>query len=240
MSHTSLGFPDFKENDKLVDELVKNGVELIELQIPFSDPIADGPFFIRANQEALKSGTTVDQCLAFIGEVSSKYSETSFIITTYLNILVARGLEKFLKEVSATNVKGLIIPDLSPEEYESQKDLFEKYEIYPIFLVTPNTSDERIRKIDRLAKGMIYVVSRTGVTGIKTFFDPAFKKYIERVRSLVSHPIGVGFGVQSKEDVSALTGSADIAICCTQVIRLSVEKGVKEAGLFAGSLRGKK
>ncbi|MDC0358997.1 tryptophan synthase subunit alpha [Oligoflexia bacterium] len=237
MSHAVMGYPSFEVDRKLIDALVGADVELIELQFPFSEPIADGPTLLKANHQAVSAGTTVDQCFAFAGEITSVYPATSFLIMTYYNILYARGVERFIKEAAKAGVLGVIVPDITPEQAEEYLAACSAHDVAPIFLVTPTTPVERLDYIASKAQGLIYCVARKGITGIKTIFSKAFDEYINRVRKSAQLPIGVGFGVQLREDVEHLKGRADVAIICSKAIKICVEEGPEAVGQYMSTLR---
>lgn len=229
MSHAVLGYPSFSFNHELVDTLASAGVDLIELQFPFSDPMADGPVLSKANQTSLENGTTVSQCFDEAKKIISKHLNTSFVIMTYYNVIYRYGKENFLKKAAEIGIQGIIIPDLSPDENEAHEysSLAKKYDVASIFLCTPFTSKKRLEYIAQQSSGLIYCVARHGTTGRHTKFGKQFEDYIENVRSVFTFPIGVGFGVQSAEDVKYLRDHGiDVAIICSHVIKMSMEKGL--------------
>lgn len=237
MSHAVLGYPSFEDNRKLIAALVAAGVELIELQIPFSEPIADGPTLLKANHEAVKSGVSVDECLSFAKEICSLYPDTAFVFMTYYNILFSRGVGRFIAEAADSGVKGMIVPDLGLEEAGEYITEARAHDIATIFLVTPATPSERVGAIARQSRGLLYCVARRGVTGVKTDFLEEFNSYLARVRAQTELPLGVGFGVQSSEDIENLKGHAQIAIVCSQAIKLYVEAGADAVRSFMSDLR---
>ena len=171
MSHTVIGYPSLAISAELVDELVMNGkVDMMELQFPFSEPIADGPVLLKANQASVRNGTTIDTCFQFARDITAHHPETIFVIMTYYNILFKRGVEKFVAEAAQAKIKGIITPDIPPEIAQEYIEACEKYQISPIFLVTPDTTLERMKQIASLSNGMIYCVARPGVTGQQTTF----------------------------------------------------------------------
>ncbi|MCX7122415.1 MAG: tryptophan synthase subunit alpha [Gammaproteobacteria bacterium] len=238
MSHTVIGYPSLAISAELVDELVVNGrVDLIELQFPFSEPIADGPILLKANQTAVRDGTSIETCFDFARTITARHSETIFVIMTYYNILFKHGVMEFVKEAAEANIKGIITPDIPPEVAQDYIEACKKYQVSPIFLVTPDTTPERIRFIASLSEGMVYCVARPGVTGQKTTFTPEFYAYIDRVKANTDLPIGVGFGLRTKEDIDQLSGKAEIAIMCSKAIELCVNESPAAVGGFFGSLR---
>jgi tryptophan synthase alpha chain len=237
MTHIVLGYPNFDDSYRMVEAMVEAGVDLMELQIPFSEPIADGPVILRANQQALARGATVGQCVEFASKVSRIF-DIPFLFMTYYNICFKYGVEKFADTVADCGLKGAIVPDLPPEEGSDFLEAFARNGLAPIFIYAPTTSLERMRYIASMARGFIYCVARKGVTGSQTAFSQDLDTYLARCRSATPLPLALGFGVKDRADVDFLKGKADIAVIGTQTIRLVEEKGTGAVGPFIRSLRG--
>lgn len=237
VSHAVLGYPSFVICRESIAEMARVGVDIIELQIPFSDPEADGPFFTAAQQESLKNGTTVAQCFEFAAEMCQMYKEVQFIFMTYYNVVFKYGLNKFIVQSAKIGIKGIILPDLPIEEADEYVALCRENQVDPIFMFAPNTSDKRMRLIAKKASGFIYCQARTGVTGTHTEFGPEEESYVARARAATNLPLAMGFGIQTKEDVDFLRGKIDIAICCTQAVKVLARDGVKAMGQFLEGLR---
>ncbi len=229
MSHAVVGFPGLSENEKAIDGLVAAGVNLIELQVPFSDPVADGHTLVNACYEALKQGGSVKATLALCKKVSAKHPDTSFILMSYLNPLYRYGLEQLFRDAAEAGFKGMIIPDMPVEQFEPLMPLLDELELAPILMVTPNTSDERVERIAKSARGMVYVVSRMGVTGKQTQWGEVFRDYVARIRKHTDLPLSIGFGVRSAEDLKALDGTAEVAAFCSKYIEWQRDHGSDEA-----------
>lgn len=236
MTHLVLGYPSFEINREVIRQMVENGVDLIEMQIPFSEPMADGPMILKANQEAIAKGARVGECLDFAGEITAEF-HIPFLFMTYYNILFKFGVEEFLNRANDINIKGLIIPDLPPEEGEKYLELTKSRNMAPIQIFAPTSTEERMRFLAKNGAGFIYCVARRGVTGQKTDFDRDFDQYISRCRRATDLPLAVGFGIRSKADVDFLAGRADIAVIGTETIRLVDEKGTEAVGPFIAGLR---
>lgn len=236
MTHIVLGYPSLEVNRQVIRQMVENGVELIEMQIPFSEPMADGPTIVRANQEAIEAGTTVRECLAFAEEMCREHG-TSFLFMTYYNILYKYGVEAFFKKAKDIGIKGFIIPDLPPEEGHEFWRLAAQYDIAPILIYAPTSSEARMQELANSAKGFIYCVARKGVTGQQTDFDTSFDDYMARCRRGTSLPLAVGFGISCREDISYLIGKADIGVIGTATINLVNDKGPEAVGPFIAGLR---
>jgi tryptophan synthase alpha chain len=236
MTHLVLGYPSFAVNREVIRQMVENGVDVIELQIPFSEPMADGPMIIKANQEAIAGGVRVADCLAFAAEMAGQY-DIPFLFMTYYNILFKYGLKDFLTKTREIGIRGCIIPDLPPEEGEEYLRLARKLDLAPIQIFAPTSTEERMRTLAGHGGGFIYCVARRGVTGSRTEFDASFDAYLARCRSATDLPLAVGFGISTREDVRILTGKADLAVIGTATIRLVEEKGPEAVGPFIAGLR---
>jgi tryptophan synthase alpha chain len=236
MSHIVLGYPSFEVCFKIIEAMVKGGVDLMELQIPFSEPIADGPVILRANQTALKKGVTVQACLDFAQEVANAFG-IPFLIMTYYNILFKYGVKRFVTDISKRNLQGTIVPDLTPEEGEEYLSAMQDQGLSPIFILSPTTSDARMEYIASLARGFVYCVARKGVTGANTDFSNELTEYLARCRNATSLPLALGFGVKEKADIDFLRGKVNIAVIGTQMIRLVESEGVGAVEGFIRTLR---
>lgn len=236
MTHLVLGYPSFEVNREVIGQMVENGVDLIEMQIPFSEPVADGPMILKANQESIARGTRIEDCLKFAKEVTAKF-HIPFLFMTYYNILFKYGMKEFINRAMDINIRGFIIPDLPPEEGSEYLDLVKGNNMAPIQIFAPTSTEERMRLLAENGAGFIYCVARRGVTGKKTDFDTDFSEYMSRCRRATDLPLAVGFGIRSREDVNFLAGKADIAVIGTETIRLVDEKGAEAVGPFIAGLR---
>lgn len=229
MSHAVVGFPSLEENEKAIAGLAKAGVRLIELQVPFSDPVADGHTLVNACYEALKHGGSVRATLALAETVCARHPEVTFILMSYLNPLYRYGLQALFEKAAAVGIKGMIVPDWPVEEIEPWLPTLDALGLAPILMVTPNTAAERVEKITRASRGMIYVVSRMGVTGHETHWGEEFQNYIAEIRRHTDLPLAVGFGVRTADDLNALTGKAEVAAFCSQYIEWQRDEGSDHA-----------
>ena len=236
MTHIVLGYPSFDDSWRAVEAMVEAGVDLMELQIPFSEPIADGPVILHANQRSLAAGATVEGCLRFAEEVASRF-DIPFLVMSYFNILYRFGLSDFTRTLASAGLQGAIVPDLPPEEAGDYLSAMRDAQLDPVFIYSPNTSDPRMREIARVAGGFVYCVARKGVTGADTDFSASLDAYLTRCRAATSLPLALGFGVKQRADVESLRGKADIAVVGTETIRVMDERGVGAVGDFIASLR---
>lgn len=236
MTHLVLGYPSLEVNRAVIRQMVENGVDLIELQIPFSEPVADGPVILKANQDALIHKTRVKDCLDFAADISSQY-DIPFLFMTYYNILFKYGVSSFVDKAKEIGIKGFIIPDLPPEEGGEYLKSMKNCNLAPIQIYAPTSTEERMRYLSDNGSGFIYCVARRGVTGKKTDFDADFNDYMKRCRSATNLPLAVGFGIRDKDDVSYLAGKAEIAVIGSETIRLVDAKGAGAVGPFIAGLR---
>ncbi|MCH2111092.1 MAG: tryptophan synthase subunit alpha [Polyangiaceae bacterium] len=236
MTHIVLGYPSFDDSMRIIEEMVQAGVELIELQIPFSEPMADGPVILHANQEALNRGSLVERCFEFAREASRRV-DIPLLFMTYFNVIFKKGQAEFVQHAKEAGITGAIIPDLPPEEGQELFAEMAKQHIDPIFIYSPSTSDDRLAEISKMARGFVYCVARKGVTGKTTEFSHDLGEYLGRVRSATELPLAVGFGVQQRKDVAYLEGRADIAVVGSQTIRVIDSEGVSAVRPFLEGLR---
>ena len=236
MTHIVLGYPTFEDSYDMIAAMVAAGVDLMELQIPFSEPIADGPVILHANQKALANGATVQKCLDFTKEITRSF-DIPFLFMSYYNILFKFGVEQFVSQMAINGLKGAIVPDLPPEEGHEYLENMKGKDLAPILSFSPTTSIERMRFLSSVARGFIYCVARKGVTGIATDFSESLETYLGRCRQATPLPLALGFGVKEKADIDFIKGKADIAIIGTQTIRLMDQAGVGAIQEFIQGLR---
>lgn len=236
MTHVVLGYPSIEECYGIIEAMVEAGVDLMELQIPFSDPVADGPVILRAGHEALRRGATVSDCLDLAAEVASRF-DIPFLIMSYYNILFKYGTARFVSAMAKKGLRGSIIPDLPPEEGEEYLREMEEEGLDPIITFSPATPPERMRFLASSGRGFIYCIARKGVTGEDTAFSRGLSAYMERCREATDLPLALGFGVKEKSDIDFLKGKADIAVIGTQTIRIVERSGIASVGGFIRGLR---
>lgn len=236
MTHIVLGYPSFDASRRIAEAMVEAGVDLMELQIPFSEPIADGPVILHANQKSLAAGSTVERCFEQAA-ILAKELPIPFVFMSYYNIAFARGIESFAKQTREAGLKGAIVPDLPFEEGAAYMTAMQKESLDPIFIFAPSTTDERMAQIATHARGFVYCVARKGVTGAATEFA-SLDGYLARCRKATKLPLAVGFGVKDRKDIEQLRGKADIAVVGSETIRLVDQQGVAAVGPFIRSLTG--
>lgn len=235
MTHQVIGYPDFATNEQAIECFCRHGVDLIELQIPFSDPVADGPLFVKSNQAVLDKGVKVGDCLEFIARMVKKYP-ISFLIMTYYNILYQYGVERFIDKCVRIGVQGTIIPDAPIDEAKDYFDYSRKQGLAAVSIATPYSDENRLQEIAAAGSGFIYYVPRKGVTGSKTDFEAEVLAGIQRAKRQTGATIAVGFGIQRAEDVKKLVGIADIAIIGSKIQQVIEAEGLPGLDSFMQSI----
>ena len=231
------GFPEIEDTKDIIIQLEKSGVDFIEIGLPFSDPLADGPTIQESSTKALKNGMTTEKLFGQIKDIRNEV-EIPLILMGYFNPILQYGVEDFLKKCSETGIDGLIIPDLPLEVYtEEYSDLFENYGLQNIFLITPQTSEKRIRQIDKASDGFIYMVSSASVTGSTKGFSDATEDYFRRINDMnLKNPQIVGFGIKDRETFQQATRYAKGAIIGSAFIKMLEENGKKGIDSFIRSV----
>ncbi len=205
------GYPDPGSTVELIKELESSGADIIELGMPFSDPLADGPTIQHASKIALDKGIHMDTIFDMMSEIRDQ-SDIPIVLMGYINPVLQYGLDAFFLKASKTGVDGIILPDVPPGEFPEVEALCAQYDIAPVFLVAPNTSEERMRIIDKSSRGFVYCVSVTGVTGARdrSEVSQSVSKFIDKVRNNVkNNPILIGFGIRTHQDAMAISRDVD-------------------------------
>jgi tryptophan synthase alpha chain len=226
------GDPDLETTAKALQVLDNSGADIIELGVPYSDPLADGPVIQAAATRALARGTTLEQVLEMLKEISPSL-RSPIILFTYYNPILYRGVDKFLGQIKDAGVAGLVVPDLPLEESAGLIKPAAEMEIDLTLLVAPTSSPERIEAIARASQGFIYLVSVTGVTGIRTQMQTRVGDLLQQIRHVTDKPIGVGFGISDPEQARQVKAwGADAAIVGSAIVKRLAE-GTPEQGLDA-------
>ncbi|MDG1714244.1 tryptophan synthase subunit alpha [Lacinutrix sp.] len=233
----SAGYPNLNDTVSIIENLEKNGVDMIEIGLPFSDPLADGPTIQASSTEALKNGMTTEVLFNQLKDIR-KTVTIPLIIMGYFNPMLQYGVEAFCEKCQQTGIDGLIIPDLPVDVYnERYKATFEKYGLINVFLITPQTSIERINFIDSISNGFIYMVSSASVTGSSSGFGDEQTNYFKRIKNMkLKNPQIVGFGINSNETFNQATLSAKGAIIGSAFIKHLSKKGVNTIHEFVSGI----
>jgi tryptophan synthase alpha chain len=211
VAYITAGDPSFDATLKFVLTLAESGADVIELGVPFSDPLADGPTIQRASERALSSGATLAGVLELVRRIR-KTSQVPLVLFSYYNPVFQMGLETFATAASAAGADGVLITDLTPEESDEYRRILAAHHLDTIFLAAPTSDDARIAKIAAVSTGFLYLISRTGVTGAKDTLSDEVPALLRRLRSATQLPIAVGFGISLPGHVSLLGGLADAAV----------------------------
>jgi len=232
------GYPKPDDTVKIIQELEKSGVDFIEIGLPFSDPLADGPTIQESSTISLKNGMTTNRLFDQLKDIR-KTVKIPLIIMGYFNPILQFGVEKFCQKCSDSGIDGLIIPDLPVDVYnENYRAVFEKYDLKNIFLITPQTSEERIRYIDSVSNGFIYMVSSASVTGSTKGFGEESKKYFKRIAGMkLKNPQIVGFGISDRESFTQASEFAGGAIIGSAFVKHLTENGTEKISSFIASVR---
>ena len=234
------GHPDLATTELLLIELAAAGADIIELGVPFSDPVADGEVIQRASERALRSGVTLRDALTCVA-YAKQHIDVPIVLFSYFNPLLKFGEDRLAIEAKEAGVDAVLVTDLIPEEAQPWIEMLNQRELDPIFLVAPTTSDERLARIAQQARGFIYAISRAGVTGPRSEMTREAEALVQRVRSISDLPVAVGFGVSSSEQVREVWRFADAAVVGSAIVR-EIQKLAKSPdlvnriGQFARSL----
>ena len=232
------GYPEKEDTTKVLQQLQDSGVDLVEIGLPFSDPLADGPTIQDSSTTALKNGMSTQLLFDQLKDIR-KSIHIPLIVMGYFNPMLQYGVDAFLKECAQIGIDGIIMPDLPLAEYKQHYSaMYEKYGIKNIFLITPQTSDARIREIDKASDSFIYLVSTASVTGSKSGFGPEQEAYFERIANMkLKNPLVVGFGIHDAHTFTQATKHTSGAIIGSAFIKTITEKGLAGIAQFIQSLR---
>ena len=235
------GDPDLETTAKIVPALYDAGVDIVELGIPFSDPMADGPVIQAAGFRALQKGATVDGVLQCVMTIR-KTCEIPLVIMTYYNPILHYGIERFAKAASSAGVDGVIVTDLPADEAAEWIEQCNKFDIATVFLVAPTSTDDRIRLTADKTTGFIYCVSRLGVTGAQNTLASGLSDFVNRIKSLTDKPVAVGFGISTHDQVSEVSRTADGVVVGSALVKaisdsISADAAIENAVKFVSGLR---
>ena len=234
----SAGHPSLEDTVPILKKLQAAKVDMVEIGLPFSDPLADGPTIQESSTQALSNGMTTDKLFSQLENIR-EYINIPLVLMGYFNPMMQFGIEKFCKCCESIGIDGLIIPDLPVDIYhEKYKILFDKHGLYNMFLITPQTPEKRIRYIDKVSNGFIYMVSSASVTGTKNTFGDSQKDYFKRISGMrLSSPTVVGFGISNASTYSTAIEHSNGAIIGSAFIKFLEDKGVNKIADFISSIR---
>jgi tryptophan synthase alpha chain len=238
VAYITAGDPSLAATEAFVLALANAGADVIELGVPFSDPVADGPVIQRASERALRGGTTLGGVLSLVKSLRAK-TEVPLVLFSYFNPVLQMGLEKFADAAKAAGADGVLITDLTPEEGEEYRNTIRSHGLDTIFLAAPTSTDERLALIAKASSGFLYLISRTGVTGAKDQLAEELPALARRVRRVTELPIAIGFGISLPGHVSMLGGLADAAVVGSALVEEIERAGTVEAAAEALAARVK-
>ena len=232
VAYFTCGDPDLSTTREIALAAISAGAAVIELGVPFSDPVADGPVIQRASERALRNGTSLQDVLRLASEIRGK-SHAGLIIFTYFNPIVRMGIEKFARVVAEAGVDGALITDLPVEEADEYLREMRKHKLATVFLAAPTSTDERLKRIADASSGFIYAVSRTGVTGARQELPEDAQRLVQRLRKITSLPIAVGFGISTSTQFALVGKFADGAVIGSKIVETIERNPGKESQAVA-------
>lgn len=234
----SAGHPNLEDTVPILKNLQNAGVDMVEIGLPFSDPLADGPTIQESSTKALQNGMTTEKLFSQLDNIREQI-DIPLILMGYFNPMMQYGIEKFCQRCEAIGIDGLIIPDLPVDVYhEEYKNLFEQHGLFNMFLITPQTPEDRIRYIDKVSNGFIYMVSSASVTGAKNTFGQTQTDYFDRIEKMnLNTPTVVGFGISNAATYQAATKHSKGAIIGSAFIQFLEKEGIDQIEKFIASIR---
>ncbi len=218
VTYVTAGDPDLARSRSVLLALSRAGADVIEIGVPFSDPIADGPVIQRASERALAAGSHLNAALDLVASVRREMA-TPLVLFTYVNPVLRLGIDQFVERAAAAGVDGVLLLDLPIEEAEPVRRALDAHRIDQIFLVSPTTTDDRLKEAARLGRGFLYAISRLGVTGTRDAVATTAKPLVDRIKAATNMPVALGFGVSRPEHVAEIVGFADAAVVGSAIVQ---------------------
>jgi len=238
IAYVTCGDPDLATTRDIILAAVEAGADVIELGVPFSDPVADGPVIQRASERALKHDTSLAQVLTLAAGIRERAQSTGLIVFSYLNPILRMGMQKFCKVARAAGVDGALVTDLPVEEAAGYLQAMNNYELSPVFLAAPTSPDERLRRIASASRGFVYAVSRTGVTGQRQQLADDARKLVKRLRRVTKLPVALGFGISNAEQFAEVGEFADAVVVGSAIVQTIERNPGREAVAVAEFVNG--
>src|SRR5580692_1567848 len=235
--YVTCGDPDLATTRAVVLAAIEAGADVIELGVPFSDPVADGPVIQRASERALKHGTCLAQVLTLAADVRQHAQSTGLVVFSYLNPILRMGIEKFCTIARHAGVDGVLVTDLPVEEAKEYLQAMKAHDLAPVFLAAPTSPDERLRQIAQASRGFVYAVSRTGVTGARQQLAEDAQKLVRRLRKYTKLPVAVGFGISTAGQFAAVGEFADAVVVGSAIVQTIENNPGNEAESVAEFIR---
>jgi tryptophan synthase alpha chain len=240
--YLTVGDPDLATTRAIALAAIDAGVDVLELGVPFSDPVADGPVIQRASERALANGTSLSDVLALAADLHTMRSHAGLVIFSYFNPILRYGLDRFCAAASNAGVDGVLITDMTIEEAEGgYRQAMRAHRLAPIFLAAPTSSDDRLQRIAAASEGFVYAISRTGITGTQRSLATDARTLVNRLRAHTDLPIALGFGISNPEQVATVAEFADAAVIGSAIVSLIEQASPQDApsvvGRFIAGLR---
>src|SRR5579862_208110 len=239
IAYVTCGDPDLATTRAVVLAAIAAGADVIELGVPFSDPVADGPVIQRASERALKNGVCLSQVLTLAAEIRQHSQSAGLVVFSYLNPILRMGIDKFCKIARHAGVDGVLLTDLPVEESEQYRLAMQANDLAPIFLAAPTSPDDRLKRIAQASRGFVYAVSRTGVTGARQQLAGDARKLVQRIRRVTKLPVAVGFGISNPKQFAEVGRFADAVVVGSAIVETIERNPGREAdavGEFVRSL----
>jgi len=233
VAYVTCGDPDLATTRAIVLAAIAAGADVIELGVPFSDPVADGPVIQRASERALRQGTSLSQVLTLAAEVREHVQSAGLIVFSYLNPILRMGLEKFCKVARHAGVDGALVTDLPVEEAGEYLEAMKQHDLAPVFLAAPTSPETRLKRIAQASRGFVYAVSRTGVTGVRQQVAADAQKLVRRLRRFTRLPVAVGFGISNSEQFAEVGKFADAGVVGSAIVGTIERNAGREAAAVA-------
>jgi tryptophan synthase alpha chain len=242
IAYITVGDPSIDTSERVVLAAIDAGADVIELGVPFSDPLADGPVIQRASERALKNGTSLKDVLALAARLRKQRPHAGLIIFSYLNPLIRFGLQRFADEAKRNGIDGVLVTDLIVEELDEYRQIMHARGLATVFLAAPTSPDVRLKRVAQCSTGFVYAVSRTGVTGADRHADihGEVQTLVKRIRKHTKLPVAVGFGISTAEHFRAVTGFADAAVVGSAIVKIIEEHGDQAPQAVADFVRALK
>src|ERR1041384_4203365 len=234
VAYLTCGDPDMRTTQDIVLAAIDAGADVIELGVPFSDPVADGPVIQRASERALRQNTTLESVLELAATVRKQRTRAGLIVFSYLNPILRFGFERFCAAAKQSGIDGALVTDLPIEEADDYVATMRRHELATVFLAAPTSTDVRLKQIAKLSTGFVYVVSRTGVTGAQKNLASDARELVGRLRRYTKLPIAVGFGISTAQQVAEVASFADAAVVGSAIVHLVENASASGAPLAVG------
>ena len=227
VAYLTVGDPDLSTTHKIALAAIDAGADVLELGVPFSDPLADGPVIQRASQRAVENGTTLSDVLALAADLRRERPQAGLIIFSYFNPVLRYGLERFCVAAERAGVDGVLVTDMIVEEADEYLDQLKRHHLAPVFLAAPTSPDERLKRISQVSQGFVYAISRTGITGTRAQIADDAEQLVVRLRKFTQLPIALGFGISNADHVATVAGFADAAVIGSAIVAI-IENSTRE------------